>query len=57
MNIDSQISCIKNEISRRKKLYPDHVLAGKMSQDYSELEILKMQAVLQTLTQLKGIAK
>ena len=57
MNLDAQIACLKNEVSRRKDIYPHLVKSGKMSEDCAELEIIKMEAAFQTLSQLKGILK
>lgn len=55
MNIDLQIECVKKELLRRKRRYPLLIEAEKMSEDYAELEILKMQKVMETLSQLKGL--
>lgn len=56
MNLNVQIECAKNELSRRKESFPRLVDQGRMRQDYADLEIAKMRAVYQTLSQLKGIA-
>lgn len=53
--IDSQIKVVRQELSRRKKIFPKLVKDGKMTQDRSDSEIMTMLSVLHTLTQLKGM--
>lgn len=55
MDIDIKIRCVKREIKRRKKFFPLLVADGKLSKDRAEFEIAAMQAVLETLTQLRGM--
>ncbi len=57
MNIDTQIKAVKDEIKRRERFYPKLIEKESMTDDYADLEILKMRAVLITLTQLRSIAK
>ena len=54
MNIDTKIECVKREIKRRKKFYPKLVESGKFNQEWADAEITAMQAVLETLTNMKG---
>jgi len=54
MHIDSKIECVKREIKRRKKFYPKLVEDGKFEQEWADLELASMQAVLETLTNIKG---
>lgn len=55
MNIDEQIICVKREVNRRKKHYPRMAEEGKLPKDMAAAETARMQAVLETLTQLKGL--
>ena len=57
MNLDIQIECVKKEVNRRKRKYKTLVEEGSMSQERATAEIATFQAVLETLTQLKGILK
>ena len=57
VSIELQIQCVKKELKRRKKIFPALVESGKLNQDYSDLELSKMQDVLETLTQLKGLLR
>ena len=55
MNIDTKIECLKREIKRRKKFYPYMVKDEKLTQEEADFETATMQAILETLTQLKGM--
>jgi hypothetical protein len=55
MNIDTKIECVKREIKRRKKFYPLIVRDEKLTQEEADFELATMHAVLETLTQLKGM--
>lgn len=57
MNIDSQIECVKREIQRRKRFYPSLIAQMRMTQEAADFEIMSMQQVYQTLTQLRGLVK
>ena len=54
MNIETKIDCVKREIKRRKKFYPKLVEEGKFEQEWADIELATMQAVLETLTNMKG---
>ena len=56
MGIEEQIKCVKREYQRRKRLFPKLVEDGKMSRDRSQAEIARMQAVMETLSQLRALA-
>ena len=55
ITIDAQIKCVEREIKRRRHYFPKLVADGKLSEDGATAEIAVMQAVLETLTQLRGI--
>ena len=55
MTIDIKIECVRREIRRRKKYYPVLVDEGKMTKEETDQELATMQAVMETLTQLKSI--
>lgn len=54
-NIDTKIYCAKREINRRKRVYQYMVKDEKLTQEEADFEIAAMQAILETLTQLKGM--
>jgi len=51
--IDRQISAVKDELRKRKSLYPRWVSAGRMRQQEADTRIEEMSAVLQTLEGLR----
>jgi hypothetical protein len=51
--IDQQITCIRRELALRLRVYPKWVEAGKMKQAEADKELAYMQAVHDTLTELK----
>lgn len=51
--LDRQIAAVRDEISKRRRLYPRWVDAGRMKEDESQDRIAAMEAVLATLKQLK----
>jgi hypothetical protein len=55
ISIKRQIQCMRDEIDRSKRIFPLLVADGKMDEDFAELKIITLQAVLQTLTQLNGL--
>ena len=55
MTIDIKFECVRREIRRRKKYYPVLVDEGKMTKEETDQELATMQAVMETLTQLKSI--
>lgn len=57
MGIDDQIACLAAEVKRRKRVFPALIEKGRMASDTSALEIAKMQAALETLTQLRGLVR
>lgn len=44
-----QIACVRREIAMRRRVYPGWVSSGRMTQEQSDLELTRMQAVLETL--------
>lgn len=57
MGLNQQIICLANEIKRRKRKYPGLVEKGYMTEQDATYEIAAMQAAMETLSQLKGIAE
>ena len=55
ITFDQQIQCVTAEWERRVRFFPKFVAAGKMEQDRATAEIAAMDAVRQTLTQLRGL--
>lgn len=53
--IERQINCAKNELKRRKKVFPHLVASGKLTEDEATAEISVMNDIYETLTQLKGL--
>lgn len=49
ISLSEQIKCVEREIQKRKWVYPNLVLAGKMTQGTKDKEIATMQAVYNTL--------
>lgn len=47
--IKEQIECVKREIAMRYRVYPNWVKSGKMKQWQVEIEITRMEAVLESL--------
>ena len=52
-SLDDQIKCVGREIALRKRVYPKLVGAGKMSKDTARDETRRMEAVLETLKEVK----
>lgn len=55
ISIDEQIKCVEREMSRRRHYLPELVAKEKLSDELATAEIARMQAVLETLTQLRGL--
>lgn len=55
--IEDQIETVRREAKRRHKIFPHLIEKGALSKNDADLEIGKMESVLRTLTQLKGIVK
>lgn len=51
--LSDQIAAVKREISMRRHVYPTRVAAGRMKQAQADLEIDRMEAVLETLRALQ----
>jgi hypothetical protein len=51
--IEDQISCVERELRYREHVYPRRVAEKKMTQQLSDREMTRMNAVLQTLQLLK----
>lgn len=50
ITIDEQIAEVRREIAMRKRVYPRRTDEGKMKKEQADLQILMMEAVLQTLS-------
>ena len=55
VSLDQQIACVEREVADRKLRYPLRVGAGTMPRQRAVDEIAAMQAVLDTLQNLKTI--
>jgi len=53
--LTQKIECVKREVKRRERMYPHLVKEGKLSENDAISELIVMQEVLETLTQLKGL--
>ena len=53
VSLERQIECVEREIRMRARVYPRWVKAGKLNADAAQEESAAMQAVLQTLLQLR----
>jgi hypothetical protein len=53
VTLRQQIACIKRELHKRGEVYPRLVARGKMTQGFADLEVLRMQAALNTLEKLE----
>ena len=53
VDLTEQIRCVQREIAMRQNVYPRRVSSGHMSQKLADLEIARMQAVLETLKGLE----
>lgn len=54
ITIESQIACVRREISMRRKVYPRWVSAGKMTQDEADRQIATMEAAMATLESVRA---
>ena len=54
ISVREQLSCVEREIVMRKRVYPNWVRAGKMSQAKADAELMTMRAVALTLRALPG---
>lgn len=57
ITIDQQITCLSEEVKRRKFVLPKLVESGRMTEEKATHEIEVMRQALQTLTQLRGMVK
>ena len=55
MDINLQIREVEAELRRRKSAYPKRIEAGQMTTEQAAYGIAAMQAVYETLTQLRGL--
>jgi hypothetical protein len=53
VSLEDQITCVKREIGMRERVYPNWVVARKMTGHKAQLEIAHMRAVLETLEQVQ----
>jgi hypothetical protein len=53
VSIDDQIACVERELRYREHVYPRRIADKKMTQQLADREMIRMQAVLQTLQLLK----
>jgi hypothetical protein len=53
--IDDQITCVRREIALRTRCYPDWVASGRLSQAGADVELARMQGVLDTLVAIRRL--
>lgn len=53
ITIDEQIACVRRELAMRQRVYPKWVAGGKMKQPDADKELERMQAVHDTLSDVK----
>lgn len=54
VQLTDQIACVEREIKMRGRVYPRWVLQGKLTKAAADAEMLRMEAVLQSLVALKA---
>lgn len=52
ITIGQQIEEVARELAMRKRVYPAMIQKGKLREDYAELHMRRMLAVLETLQRL-----
>lgn len=52
MPLEQQIACVRREIALRRNAYPKFIANGRLTTDAASHEMLAMQAVLTTLTEI-----
>lgn len=52
-SFDEQLACVRRELALRKAVYAKRVLAGHMTQEKADQQLVHMQAVHDTLMRLK----
>lgn len=52
-SIEDMIKCVERELALRKLMYPKWVMSGRMKQEEANREINTMQAIHETLYELK----
>lgn len=57
MNIDEQIKWVESSIRNMRKNFPEQVASGRMTQERASYLAAAAQATLETLTQLRGLAR
>ena len=57
VQLADQIACVERELKMRRRVYPRWVTQGKLTEAAADLEMTRMEAVLQSLVALKaGVA-
>ena len=51
--LEQRISCVKRELTLRRRCYPGWVASGRIKQHMADMEIATMEAVLETLEELR----
>ena len=54
VQLADQIACVERELKMRRRVYPRWVLASKLTQTAADLEMRRMEGVLQSLVALKA---
>lgn len=55
ISLQEQIKCVEREIAMRRRVYPRWIFNNKMKQAQADLEIERMEAVLNTLQTLQTV--
>jgi hypothetical protein len=55
ISLADMIACVERELELRKRVYPRRVEAKKMTQEAADKEMLRMQAVRQTLLRIEKL--
>lgn len=54
ISLEDQIKCIEKELAFRRKIYPVWIERGSLMPEGADIEISRMEAVLNTLKGLQG---
>ena len=55
--IADQIACVERELGFRERLFPRWVKSQKLTQKAADLEMVRMRAVLDSLSELNGLVR
>jgi hypothetical protein len=52
--LGEQIAEVEREIALRKRVYPNRIATGRMTQHHADRHLAVMEAVLKTLSSIRG---